>query len=271
MDFTFPPSPPSTGVKYILHKRRHKQRKSPRHSQNTPTYGSQSRFIVLLSIPSLYLLIPFITCLTPGRKGKALPILGFRDGAQWYSGLPPFRSLVFENIVRKPIHIPFTDIDLGVSCDCEFIFFFFFFSILDGRDISNNNLHEGIPYQLPPNLTYLNLAKNNLSGSLPFSISTIISLNYFNLSHNSLSQQIGDIFANLQDLSELDLSFNNLTGDLPNSLSSLSNLSSLYLQDNQLTGPVNLLASLDLTTLNIANNNFSGWIPQKFSSIPNLM
>ncbi|XP_073117855.1 protein STRUBBELIG-RECEPTOR FAMILY 8 isoform X2 [Elaeis guineensis] len=104
-------------------------------------------------------------------------------------------------------------------------------------DISNNNLREGIPYQLPPNLTYLNLAKANLSGSLPFSISTMVSLNYFNLSHNSLSQQIGDIFANLQDLSELDISFNNLTGDLPNSLSSLSNLSSLYLQDNQLTGP----------------------------------
>ncbi|XP_010928423.1 protein STRUBBELIG-RECEPTOR FAMILY 8 isoform X1 [Elaeis guineensis] len=138
-------------------------------------------------------------------------------------------------------------------------------------DISNNNLREGIPYQLPPNLTYLNLAKANLSGSLPFSISTMVSLNYFNLSHNSLSQQIGDIFANLQDLSELDISFNNLTGDLPNSLSSLSNLSSLYLQDNQLTGPVNLLASLDLTTLNIANNNFSGWIPQEFSSIPNLI
>ncbi|XP_008803525.1 protein STRUBBELIG-RECEPTOR FAMILY 8-like [Phoenix dactylifera] len=138
-------------------------------------------------------------------------------------------------------------------------------------DMSNNNIHEGIPYQLPPNLTYLNLANNNLSGNLPYSIYTMVSLNYLNLSHNSLSQQIGDIFENLQDLSELDLSFNNLTGDLPNSLSSLSNLSSLYLQENQLTGPLNLLANLDLTTLNIADNNFSGWIPQEFSSIPNLI
>ncbi|XP_010943263.1 protein STRUBBELIG-RECEPTOR FAMILY 8 isoform X1 [Elaeis guineensis] len=138
-------------------------------------------------------------------------------------------------------------------------------------DMSNNSIHDGIPYQLPPNLTYLNLANNNLSGNLPYSIYTMVSLNYLNLSHNSLSQQIGDIFANLQDLSELDLSFNNLTGDLPNSLSSLSHLSSLYLQENQLTGPVNLLANLDLTTLNIADNNFSGWMPQEFSSIPNLI
>lgn len=72
------------------------------------------------------------------------------------------------------------------------------------RDLSNNNLHGSIPYQLPPNLTYLyvmyptyynllrsnkyrvfyskwwhrNLATNNLSGNLPYSISNMVSLEY---------------------------------------------------------------------------------------------
>lgn len=137
-------------------------------------------------------------------------------------------------------------------------------------DLSNNNIHETIPYQLPPNVTFLNLAKNNLTGNLPYSVSTMASLVYLNVSHNLLSQSIGDIFGNLQSLSDLDLSSNNLTGDLPNSIGSLSNLSSLYLQDNQLTGPVNVLTSLTLTTLNIANNHFNGWIPQEFRAIPNL-
>ncbi|XP_066377507.1 protein STRUBBELIG-RECEPTOR FAMILY 8-like [Miscanthus floridulus] len=120
---------------------------------------------------------------------------------------------------------------------------------LKTMDLSNNYLHDSIPYQLPSNLTYLNLAKNNFSGNLPYSISNLVSLEYLNLSHNSLFQEIGELFGSLNSLSELDVSFNNLTGNLPFSMGSLSKLSSL----------------------NIANYNFSGMIPQGFSSIPNLI
>lgn len=137
-------------------------------------------------------------------------------------------------------------------------------------DLSNNNIQETIPYQLPPNVIYLNLAGNNLSGNLPYSLSNMAQLSYLNLSHNQLSQSIGDIFRNLQSLSDLDLSFNNFMGDLPNSFGYLSNLSSLFLQSNQLTGPVDVLANLSLSNLNIAANHFTGWIPPEFSSIQNL-
>ncbi|KAL5200205.1 hypothetical protein ABZP36_021408 [Zizania latifolia] len=142
---------------------------------------------------------------------------------------------------------------------------------LKTMDLSSNNLHDSIPYQLPPNLTYLNLARNSFSGNLPYSISNMVSLNYLNLSHNLLFQEIGELFGNLNSLSELDVSFNNLTGNLPISLGSVSNISSLYMQNNQLSGTVNVLSNLSLTTLNIANNNFSGLIPQEFSSISNLI
>ncbi|CAN6552711.1 unnamed protein product [Malus baccata var. baccata] len=107
----------------------------------------------------------------------------------------------------------------------------------------DNNFHDTIPYQLPPNLTSLNLARNNFTGNLPYSIANMVSLSY------------------------LDLSLNNFTSDIPNSLSSLSNLSSFYMQNNQLTGTLNVLTGLPLTTLNVANNHFSGWIPQELSSI----
>ncbi|KAG6503459.1 hypothetical protein ZIOFF_035774 [Zingiber officinale] len=137
-------------------------------------------------------------------------------------------------------------------------------------DLSDNNIQETIPYQLPPNVIYLNLAGNNLSGNLPYSISNMAQLNYLNLSHNQLSQSIGDIFRNLQSLSDLDLSFDNFTGDLPSSFGYLSNLSSLFLQSNQLTGPIDVLANLSLSNLNIAANHFTGWIPPEFSSIQNL-
>ncbi|XP_066369261.1 protein STRUBBELIG-RECEPTOR FAMILY 8-like [Miscanthus floridulus] len=142
---------------------------------------------------------------------------------------------------------------------------------LKTMDLSNNYLHDAIPYQLPSNLTYLNLAKNNFSGNLPYSISNLVSLEYLNLSHNSLFQEIGELFGSLNSLSELDVSFNNLTGNLPFSVGSLSKLSSLYMQNNQLSGTVDVLSNISLSTLNIANNNFSGMIPQGFSSIANLI
>ncbi|XP_047307764.1 protein STRUBBELIG-RECEPTOR FAMILY 8 [Impatiens glandulifera] len=138
-------------------------------------------------------------------------------------------------------------------------------------DMSENSIHDTIPYALPPNLTSLNLANNNLSGNLPYSISSMVSLNYLNTSHNSLAQSVGDLFTNLVQLTTLDLSFNNLSGDLPNSLNSLSNLSILHLQNNKLTGSLNALTSLPLIELNVAKNNFSGWIPKELLSIPHLI
>ncbi|OIW14006.1 hypothetical protein TanjilG_09357 [Lupinus angustifolius] len=138
-------------------------------------------------------------------------------------------------------------------------------------DLSDNKIHDTIPYQLPPNLTSLNFARNNLSGNLPYSISAMTSLNYLNVSNNVLSMTIGDMFQTLSDLSTLDLSFNSFSGDLPPSFASLSNLSSLHLQNNQLTGSLVALVGLPLDTLNVANNNFSGWIPHELSSIPNFI
>lgn len=136
-------------------------------------------------------------------------------------------------------------------------------------DLSGNNFHDAIPYQLPPNLTSLNIAHNNLSGNLPYSIATMFSLNYLNASSNAIAQSIGDIFVNLTDLATMDLSSNNFSGDLPASLNSLSNLSTLRLQNNQLTGSLNVLSGLPLTDLNVANNQFNGWIPRELISIPN--
>ncbi|CAL0309099.1 unnamed protein product [Lupinus luteus] len=138
-------------------------------------------------------------------------------------------------------------------------------------DLSDNKIHDIIPYQLPPNLTSMNLARNNLSGNLPYSFSAMTSLNYLNVSNNALSMTIGDIFQTLSDLGTLDLSLNSFSGDLPLSFASLSNISSLFLQNNQLTGSLVALVGLPLDTLNVADNNFSGWIPHELSSIDNFI
>lgn len=138
-------------------------------------------------------------------------------------------------------------------------------------DLSNNAIHDTVPYQLPPNLTNLNLARNNLSGNLPYSFSNMVSLISLNVSRNSFSQSIGDIFLNLSQLDTLDISFNNFSGALPNSLSSLSNISTIDVQNNQLSGTLRVFQGLPLKNLNVADNNFSGWLPRELSSIPNFV
>lgn len=140
-------------------------------------------------------------------------------------------------------------------------------------DMSQNNLGGGqqIPYNLPnKKLERLNLAGNQFSGTIPYSISTMPKLKYLNLNHNQLSGDITDIFSNLPSLTTVDLSSNSLTGNLPQSFTSLSSLKTLYLQNNQLTGSINVLANLPLDDLNVANNRFTGWIPNELKKINSL-
>ncbi|KAL5698606.1 Protein STRUBBELIG-REPTOR FAMILY 6 [Ranunculus cassubicifolius] len=138
---------------------------------------------------------------------------------------------------------------------------------LTNLDMSNNNLGSQLPYQLPPNLQRLNVAGNQLSGSIPYSISLMTSLRYLNVSHNGLQGQISDMFSNLPSLTTMDLSFNAFTDKLPQSMGSLSSMNRMYLQNNQFTGPIDVLANLPLEALNVANNRFTGWIPNRLKNI----
>ncbi|KAL6010477.1 hypothetical protein ACLOJK_000910 [Asimina triloba] len=107
---------------------------------------------------------------------------------------------------------------------------------LTNFDVSNNNL-QGLPFQLPPNVQRLNLARNSFSGTTQYSISQMSSLKY------------------------LDLSFNAFSGNLPAGFSSLSGLNSMYLQNNQFTGPIDALAGLPLDNLKDGNSWTSGPAP----------
>ncbi|KAK4427461.1 protein STRUBBELIG-RECEPTOR FAMILY 6 [Sesamum alatum] len=134
-------------------------------------------------------------------------------------------------------------------------------------DISNNNLGNQIPFQLPPNVQRLNLAGNGFNGGLPYSISMMTSLRYLNLSHNQIQGQVNVQFNSLTSLSTLDFSFNSLTDNLPQSFQSLTNINDMYLQNNQLTGTLDVLANLPLQNLNVENNRFTGWIPEQLKGI----
>ncbi|KAL3375752.1 hypothetical protein AABB24_006954 [Solanum stoloniferum] len=134
-------------------------------------------------------------------------------------------------------------------------------------DISNNNLGNQLPYQLPPNVQRLNLAANGFNGALPYSVSQMTSLRYLNVSHNQIQGQVTVAFDSLSSLNTLDFSFNAMTGDLPQSFKALTSMNKMYLQNNQFTGTIDILANLPLDDLNVENNRFTGWVPDHLKGI----
>ncbi|XP_021856913.1 protein STRUBBELIG-RECEPTOR FAMILY 3 isoform X2 [Spinacia oleracea] len=118
------------------------------------------------------------------------------------------------------------------------------FTSIQSIDLSNNHIGGSVPSSLPASLVTFLISDNNLTGSIPSTISTLPALTTLDLAHNGFS------------------------GELPPSMESLSSLVSLHLQDNQLSGTLDVLQDLPLQDLNIANNQFSGPIPDKLLSIP---
>ncbi|KAK1426461.1 hypothetical protein QVD17_15133 [Tagetes erecta] len=136
-------------------------------------------------------------------------------------------------------------------------------------DLSNNHIGGTIPSELPLTLKTFFLSGNQLTGSIPESLSMLVQLTDLSLNNNHLSGVIPDSFQQLTSLTNLDLSANNLSGSLPPSMANLSSISALHLQDNYLTGVLDVLQDLPLIDLDVENNLFSGPIPPKLLSIPN--
>ncbi|XP_076881573.1 protein STRUBBELIG-RECEPTOR FAMILY 8-like [Bidens hawaiensis] len=227
---------------------------------------------LLIILAAIFVSFTFVHSTTDPTDVQALQVLytSLNNAAQLTNWKPnngnpcgeSWRGVTCEGSAVVSIELP----DLGIEGTLGYMLSGL--TSLKTLDLSGNNIHDAFPYQLPPNLTSLKLANNNITGNLPYSVSLMFNLNYVNLSHNMLSQNIGDIFNNLTSLTTLDLSYNNFTGDLPNSISSLSSISTFHVQNNQLTGSLNSLAGLPLTDVNIANNRFSGWIPKELLSVP---
>ncbi|QHO26218.1 LRR receptor-like serine/threonine-protein kinase EFR [Arachis hypogaea] len=87
-------------------------------------------------------------------------------------------------------------------------------------------------------VTFLDLSKNMISGSIPGAISGLQNLQILNLSQNKLVGGIPDSLGSLISLTDLDLSQNNLFGLIPRSLESLHYLEFINLSHNSLEGEI---------------------------------
>uniref|UniRef100_F6GSL0 non-specific serine/threonine protein kinase n=1 Tax=Vitis vinifera TaxID=29760 RepID=F6GSL0_VITVI len=141
-------------------------------------------------------------------------------------------------------------------------------------DISMNNLSGPIPPQigLLSKLKYLDLSINQFSGGIPPEIGLLTNLEVLHLVQNQLNGSIPHEMGQLSSLYELALYTNQLEGSIPASLGNLSNLASLYLYENQLSGsiPPEMGNLTNLVEIYLDTNNLTGLIPSTFGNLKRL-
>ena len=118
----------------------------------------------------------------------------------------------------------------------------------------------------------LNLAGNNLSGSLPAALGNLSNLQFLHLSANELSGSIPAELGDLSNIRGLHLYDNALSGSIPAELGGLSNLTDLNLYDNALSGsiPAELGNLRNLQILGLDDNELSGSISAALGNLRNL-
>ncbi|XP_020231667.1 receptor-like protein EIX2 [Cajanus cajan] len=89
-------------------------------------------------------------------------------------------------------------------------------------------------------MSLIDMSSNNLSGTIPPQMFSLIGLCSLNLSHNKLTGEIPNEIGNMKKLESLDFSSNQLWGEIPQGLSGLSFLGHLNLSFNNLRGKIPL-------------------------------
>ncbi|GJX73339.1 STRUBBELIG-receptor family 3-like protein, partial [Tanacetum coccineum] len=135
-------------------------------------------------------------------------------------------------------------------------------------DLGNNHIGGTIPSNLPVTIKILTLSGNQLTGTIPDSLSLLGQMTDLNLNNNHLTGVIPDSFQQLTPLTTMDLSANNLSGTLPPSMARLSSMTTLHLQDNHLTGFLDVLQDLPLIALSAGNPFNTTIIPSPPLSSP---
>ncbi|KAH7846547.1 hypothetical protein Vadar_015220 [Vaccinium darrowii] len=139
----------------------------------------------------------------------------------------------------------------------------------------NNKLSGNISIDnemLHSNLEKLDLAANDLTGSIPSQLGNCLRLRDLNTSYNKLSGGLPFEIGNLHSLQNLDLSRNLLVGEIPPQVGEMLRLETLNLSHNELRGriPSTFDGLLSLTYVDLSYNQLEGPIPntKAFREVP---
>ncbi|XP_060167615.1 leucine-rich repeat receptor-like serine/threonine-protein kinase BAM3 [Lycium barbarum] len=124
----------------------------------------------------------------------------------------------------------------------------------------------------PAKLGQLNLSNNQLSGSLPFSLSNFTSLQILSLGGNQFSGPIPPSIGQLSQALKIDLSQNSLYGEIPPEIGNCVHLTYLDLSQNNLSGsiPPRISEIRILNYLNLSRNHLNETIPKSIGTMRSL-
>ncbi|CAL9083159.1 unnamed protein product [Musa acuminata var. zebrina] len=145
-------------------------------------------------------------------------------------------------------------------------------SIEISRALNSNKFSGRIPASLGllSNLYWLDLADNQLTGSLPISTNStpgldlLVATKHFHFNKNQLSGEIPEqLFSSQMTLIHILFDSNQFTGSIPTSLGLVKSLEVLRLDNNNLGGlvPSNINNLTSINELNLANNELTGSLP----------
>lgn len=138
-------------------------------------------------------------------------------------------------------------------------------------DLELDNLSGTIPSSLSnlQSLNTLTLGSNKLTGTIPASLGTMTGLLTLDLPNNQLTGIIPPSLGNLSSLSMLDLAYNQLSDTIPASLGNLKLNQDFDLSHNQLTGsiPPALGTFKSMAVMLLNNNQLTGTIPDSLGHL----
>ncbi|KAI9330048.1 hypothetical protein BDR26DRAFT_871747 [Obelidium mucronatum] len=137
--------------------------------------------------------------------------------------------------------------------------------------LSNNSISGSISNSLSglAGIQHLDLKANRFTGSIPSFLSNLTHLSYLDLSSNQLTGSIPSAIMAITSIQQLILSYNQLSGSIPDAFEKIPNLISIHLESNQLTGkiPTTINKALNLYDVDLSNNLLNGTIPQAIGQI----
>lgn len=136
-----------------------------------------------------------------------------------------------------------------------------------------DNVFSGeISVDFSGNVTYIDLSRNQFTGSVPHEILEASELQYFNISKNSgIHGPIPATMWALPALANFSAAFCNLTGTIP-SFRSCGPILSIELNGNRLSGPIpaSISECRELARIDLSENTLTGTIPEKLGFSPSM-
>ncbi|KAI9086045.1 hypothetical protein K1719_032122 [Acacia pycnantha] len=131
-------------------------------------------------------------------------------------------------------------------------------------DISSNLLSGGLTncWMHWKSLVIIRLGENNLTGTIPPSISLLSNLRILHLNNNNFYGEIPLSLKNCQNLQILDVGENRFSGSIPNWIGHKVKI--LQFRSNQFSGniPLEICQLASLRILDVADNKLSGSVPK---------